>query len=93
MSEAGKQLGVDAGHLLFELSAQGARRLLEADKLACMVHLDASFRFAALGKYEQKTEPDSHLICAKEEGSSNIGGMMLYRCAPQSPVIASCPRH
>ena len=83
MSDAGKKLGVDDhfGHVLFELSAASARRLLEADQLACMVHLDTSFRLAAVAKFEQKTEPDSHLICAKEEeGSSKIGGMMLYRC-------------
>ena len=75
----GKELGVhENGTRILEVDAAQAKTLVQAD-MPCMVHLDLSFRLMELEKYAKKAEPDCHLICGMEEGSSDISGVMLYR--------------
>ena len=79
-----KQLGVtESGTRIYELDAARARALVQADSLPCMVHLDLSFRLSELNKYEKTAELDCHLVCAMEEGSSDISGLILYRSSSQ----------
>jgi hypothetical protein len=53
--------------------------LIESGRLSCMVHLDEAFQLVEMAKFQKQAEKDCHLVCAKEHGSDEPCGFMLYR--------------